>query len=139
MSETGGLAPFHLRSLSNNFPPASSRCTLDLFDKGVQLAQPAAAARALQSLYVLGSYNHGIRFWEAWSGICSRTSRHLTRVCLRVPRSQLESGSLIFPSKRLLAAAFHKKSNIFGIASSSSAPVTGPSIAFTHTLLKRRA
>jgi hypothetical protein len=59
--------------------------------------------------------------------------------CLRVPRSQLESGSLIFPSKRLLAAAFHKKSNIFGIASSSSAPVTGPSIAFTHTLLKRRA
>lgn len=27
----------------------------------------------LSVILVTGSYDHEIRFWEAWSGICSRT------------------------------------------------------------------
>ncbi|KAN0075274.1 WD40-repeat-containing domain protein [Tylopilus felleus] len=53
-------------------------------------------------ILVTGSYDHEIRFWEAWSGICSRT----------IARSG-ESGQVnrlaISPDKRLLAAAIHKK------------------------------
>ncbi|KAE9406739.1 WD40 repeat-like protein [Gymnopus androsaceus JB14] len=56
-------------------------------------------------ILVTGSYDHEIRFWEAWSGICSRT---ITRTG--------ESG-------RLLAAAIHKKVNIYDIASASSEPI----------------
>lgn len=37
-------------------------------------AQKANAARQDMSvILVTGSYDHEIRFWEAWSGICSRT------------------------------------------------------------------
>jgi G protein beta subunit-like protein len=65
---------------------------------------------------VTGSYDHEIRFWEAWSGICSRT---ITRTG--------ESGQVnrlaISPDKRLLAAAIHKKVNIYEINSASSDPV----------------
>ncbi|EPQ58379.1 WD40 repeat-like protein [Gloeophyllum trabeum ATCC 11539] len=65
---------------------------------------------------VTGSYDHEIRFWEAWSGICSRT----------ITRSG-ESGQInrlaISPDKRLLAAAIHKKVNIYDIASASSTPL----------------
>jgi len=66
---------------------------------------------------VTGSYDHEIRFWEAWSGICSRT----------IARSG-ESGQVnrlaISPDKRLLAAAIHKKVYIYEIASASSTPLT---------------
>ncbi len=35
---------------------------------------PAAPTRHDMSvILVTGSYDHDIRFWEAWSGICSRT------------------------------------------------------------------
>jgi len=65
---------------------------------------------------VTGSYDHEIRFWEAWSGICSRT---ITRTG--------ESGQVnrlaISPDKRLLAAAIHKKVNIYEINSASSDPI----------------
>jgi target of rapamycin complex subunit LST8 len=86
-------------------------------------AAPAPARHDMSVILVTGSYDHEIRFWEAWSGICSRTisrsgesgvrrnlpyptclpcspapaqpqltiiltasksSRHLTRVCVRV-------------------------------------------------------
>ncbi|KAG7086648.1 RNase P and RNase MRP subunit, variant 2 [Marasmius oreades] len=67
-------------------------------------------------ILVTGSYDHEIRFWEAWSGICSRT---ITRTG--------ESGQVnrlaISPDKRLLAAAIHKKVNIYDIASASSEPL----------------
>jgi len=63
-----------------------------------------------------GSYDHDIRFWEAWSGICSRT----------IARKE-ESGQInrlvISPDKRLLAAAIHKKINIYEVASTSSTPL----------------
>ncbi|KAF8590431.1 WD40 repeat-like protein [Ramaria rubella] len=63
---------------------------------------------------VTGSYDHEIRFWEAWSGICSRT----------IPRSG-ETGvrTHLHSFKRYLAAAIHKKVNIYDIGSSSSTPV----------------
>ncbi|TDL27307.1 WD40 repeat-like protein [Rickenella mellea] len=70
----------------------------------------------LSVILVTGSYDHEIRFWEAWSGICSRT----------IARSG-ESGQVnrlaISPDKRLLAAAIHKKVNIYEIASSSNTPI----------------
>ncbi|KAI0647234.1 WD40 repeat-like protein [Trametes meyenii] len=80
-------------------------------------AASASAARADMSvILVTGSYDHEIRFWEAWSGICSRT----------IPRAG-ESGQVnrlaISPDKRLLAAAIHKKAYIYEIA---AAPPAGP-------------
>jgi hypothetical protein len=51
-----------------------------LFAKGIPImpTQPAAPAPAparhdMSVILVTGSYDHEIRFWEAWSGICSRT------------------------------------------------------------------
>jgi len=67
-------------------------------------------------ILVTGSYDHDIRFWEAWSGICSRT----------IARKE-ESGQVnrlaISPDKRLLAAAIHKKVNVYEVASTSSTPL----------------
>ncbi|KAH6918722.1 WD40-repeat-containing domain protein [Coprinopsis sp. MPI-PUGE-AT-0042] len=61
-------------------------------------------------ILVTGSYDHEIRFWEAWSGICSRT----------IARTG-ETG--ISHSKRLLAAAIHKKVHIYEIGSPSNEPL----------------
>ncbi len=36
-------------------------------------AAPAPARHDMSVILVTGSYDHEIRFWEAWSGICSRT------------------------------------------------------------------
>jgi G protein beta subunit-like protein len=52
--------------------------------------QPAAPAprHDMSVILVTGSYDHEIRFWEAWSGICSRTiARYLPiqRVLLSHP------------------------------------------------------
>jgi target of rapamycin complex subunit LST8 len=33
----------------------------------------ASARQDMSVILVTGSYDHEIRFWEAWSGICSRT------------------------------------------------------------------
>ncbi|KAI0741670.1 WD40 repeat-like protein [Daedaleopsis nitida] len=71
-------------------------------------------------ILVTGSYDHEIRFWEAWSGICSRT----------IPRAA-ESGQVnrlaISSDKRFLAAAIHKKAYIYDIA---AAPAAGPVAIF---------
>ncbi|KAG5638155.1 hypothetical protein H0H81_001540 [Sphagnurus paluster] len=67
-------------------------------------------------ILVTGSYDHEIRFWEAWSGICSRT-------IARTGEAGQVNRLAISPDKRLLAAAIHKKVRIYEIASSSSDPV----------------
>ena len=36
-------------------------------------SKSSAARQDLSVILVTGSYDHEIRFWEAWSGICSRT------------------------------------------------------------------
>src|SRR6266404_7837074 len=38
-----------------------------------QPAPPPSARHDMSVILVTGSYDHEIRFWEAWSGICSRT------------------------------------------------------------------
>ncbi|TRM62718.1 WD40-repeat-containing domain protein [Schizophyllum amplum] len=65
---------------------------------------------------VTGSYDHEIRFWEAWSGICSRTIS-------RAGESGQVNRLAISPDKQFLAAAIHKKVNIYEIASTSNEPV----------------
>ncbi|KZT57492.1 WD40 repeat-like protein [Calocera cornea HHB12733] len=66
----------------------------------------------LSVILVTGSYDHEIRFWEAWSGICSRTIPgvgQINRLC-------------ISPDKRFVAAAVHKKVHIYEIGSASTQP-----------------
>ncbi|TGZ84075.1 WD40 repeat-like protein [Ascodesmis nigricans] len=59
-------------------------------------------------------YDHTIRFWEALSGICSRTIQHtdsqVNRLC-------------ISPDKRFLAAAGHTSVRLYDIKSSNPNPV----------------
>jgi len=80
------------------------------------LGKSSSGRQDLSVILVTGSYDHEIRFWEAWSGICSRT----------IARSG-ESGQVnrlaISPDKRLLAAAIHKKVNIYEISSPSNTPL----------------
>lgn len=49
-----------------------------------QAAQAASAAQqdALSVILVTGGYDNTIRFWEAWSGVCSRTINHQEHVSL---------------------------------------------------------
>lgn len=59
-------------------------------------------------------YDHTIRFWEALSGICSRTIQHadsqVNRLC-------------ISPDKRFLAAAGHVNVKLYDIKSTNPSPV----------------
>ncbi|KAI5895454.1 WD40-repeat-containing domain protein [Schizophyllum commune] len=64
---------------------------------------------------VTGSYDHDIRFWEAWSGICSRTIS-------RAGETGQVNRLAISPDKRFLAAAIHKKVNIYEINNTSNEP-----------------
>ncbi|KAF2398963.1 WD-repeat protein-like protein pop3 [Trichodelitschia bisporula] len=59
-------------------------------------------------------YDHTIRFWEALSGICSRTIPH--------PDSQVNR-LCISPDKRYLAAAGHHTVKLYDIKSSNAADV----------------
>ncbi|EAU84105.2 hypothetical protein CC1G_06967 [Coprinopsis cinerea okayama7 len=75
-------------------------------------------------ILVTGSYDHEIRFWEAWSGICSRT-------IARTGETGQVNRLAISPDKRLLAAAIHKKVNIYEIGS----PLNEPLVTFeSHTM-----
>ncbi|KIK25346.1 hypothetical protein PISMIDRAFT_9703 [Pisolithus microcarpus 441] len=70
-------------------------------------------------ILVTGSYDHEIGFWEAWSGICSRT------ISRSGEAGQVHKLSLaVSPDKCLLAAAIYKKVYIYETASSSSTPLT---------------
>ncbi|KAJ7093241.1 WD40 repeat-like protein [Mycena epipterygia] len=75
-----------------------------------------AARHDMSVILVTGSYDHEIRFWEAWSGICSRT-------IARTGEAGQVNRLAISPDKRLLAAAIHKKVNIYEIGSASSDPI----------------
>ncbi|KAE8354867.1 quinon protein alcohol dehydrogenase-like superfamily [Aspergillus coremiiformis] len=59
-------------------------------------------------------YDHTIRFWEALSGICSRTIQH--------PDSQVNR-LCITPDKRYLAAAGHNNVKLYDIKSTNPNPV----------------
>lgn len=67
-----------------------------------------------QILLATAGYDHTIRFWEALSGICSRTIQH--------PDSQVNR-LCISPDKRYLAAAGHHTVKLYDIKSTNPAPV----------------
>ena len=48
---------------------------------------PGQAAQDMSVILVTGSYDHEIRFWEAWSGICSRTITRSGESGVRSPLS----------------------------------------------------
>ncbi|MCO5583302.1 hypothetical protein L7F22_037212 [Adiantum nelumboides] len=88
--------------------------------------QQAAAAQAatndtLSVVLVTAGYDHTIRFWEAWSGICSRTIQHADSQVNRLA---------ISPDKRYLAAAGNNQVRLYdtshgGISASVSGSGTG--------------
>jgi hypothetical protein len=53
----------HNNALYNQAPPPQSPVN----------PQQSGGQQDLSVVLVTGSYDHEIRFWEAWSGICSRT------------------------------------------------------------------
>ena len=61
----------------------------------------------------VAGYDHTIRFWEALSGICSRTIQH--------PESQVNR-LCISPDKKLLAAAGHEDVKLYDIRSTNPSP-----------------
>ncbi|KAJ3522482.1 hypothetical protein NM208_g12839 [Fusarium decemcellulare] len=64
--------------------------------------------------HVTAGYDHTIRFWEALSGICSRTIQH--------PDSQVNR-LCISPDKRYLAAAGHHTVKLYDIKSTNPNPL----------------
>lgn len=48
-------------------------------------AAASAQQEALSVILVTGGYDNTIRFWEAWSGVCSKTLNHQEHV--RSPRN----------------------------------------------------
>jgi len=130
----------------------------------------APAWHGMTVILVTGFYDHDheIRFWEAWSGMCSRGvsrsgeawspiqavaflqpmvfySKSIVSQSLQIASTacipvSTRSPNPILYSKRLLAAAIHKKVDIEHqekaralpmIASSPSTPMFGSSISFT--------
>ncbi|RUS24852.1 WD repeat-containing protein wat1 [Jimgerdemannia flammicorona] len=66
-------------------------------------------------ILVTAGYDHTIRFWEALSGICSRTIQH--------PDSQVNR-LCISPDKRYLAAAGNHHVRLYDINSTNPNPIT---------------
>ncbi|KAG2180089.1 hypothetical protein INT43_003877 [Umbelopsis isabellina] len=66
-------------------------------------------------ILVTAGYDNTIRFWEALSGICSRTIQH--------PNSQVNR-LCISPDKRYLAAAGNHSVRLYDINSSNPKPIT---------------
>ncbi|KDN45753.1 WD40 repeat-like protein [Tilletiaria anomala UBC 951] len=77
-------------------PVSAARASPSADTAAAAAAAAAAQQDALSVLLVTAGYDHTIRFWEAWSGICSRTIQH--------PDSQVNRLA-ISPDKRWLAAA----------------------------------
>ncbi|UZJ57445.1 hypothetical protein CBS101457_006765 [Exobasidium rhododendri] len=81
----------------------------------------SAAADTLSVILVTAGYDHSIRFWEAWSGNCSRTVVHENTQINRLA---------ISPDKRFLAAAAHNHVKLYdcshgGLGSTSNAGGSG--------------
>ncbi|KAK3065548.1 hypothetical protein LTS18_000025 [Coniosporium uncinatum] len=80
-----------------------------------RVPEPApSSAPDMSVILCTAGYDHTIRFWEALSGICSRTIPH--------PDSQVNR-LCISPDKRWLAAAGHHTVKLYDIKSSNPSPV----------------
>lgn len=64
----------------------------------------STGADTLSVILVTAGYDHTIRFWEAWSGVCSRTVQHADSQVNRLA---------ISPDKRFLAAAAHNHVRLY--------------------------
>ncbi|GAA5886612.1 hypothetical protein JCM3774_003681, partial [Rhodotorula dairenensis] len=80
-----------------------------------QPPQQSAAADALSVILVTGSYDGTIRYWEAWSGICSRTIQ---------TQDHQPNRLAISPDKRFLAAAGVNTVKLYDVAHSAAASST---------------
>ncbi|KAI5479197.1 hypothetical protein MNV49_004058 [Pseudohyphozyma bogoriensis] len=92
-------------------------------------AQASSAQQdALSVILVTGGYDNTIRFWEAWSGVCSRTLNHQEHQVNRLS---------ISPDKRFLAAGGNGTVKLYDIATSaagSGGANVGPLVTLTgHT------
>lgn len=64
-------------------PSSSSAATANHASPSASTAASASSAAqqdALSVILVTGGYDNTIRFWEAWSGVCSRTLNHQEHV-----------------------------------------------------------
>jgi G protein beta subunit-like protein len=75
---------------------------------------PAQNEQNNSVILVTAGYDHTIRFWEALSGICSRTIQHAD--------SQVNRLS-ISPDKRYLAAAGNQHVRLYDVNSNNPNPV----------------
>ncbi|WFD41333.1 TOR complex subunit lst8 [Malassezia japonica] len=86
--------------------PASAANSSSFLDTPAQAAANATEQMedALSVILVTAGYDHTIRFWEAWSGVCSHTIQH--------PDSQVNRLA-ISPDKKLLAAACYNTVRLY--------------------------
>ncbi|KAI2625680.1 quinon protein alcohol dehydrogenase-like superfamily [Hypoxylon sp. NC1633] len=96
--------PYQSRQFPTSIPTLRLAC---LFDG--PFLKPAMSV-----ILCTAGYDHTIRFWEALSGICSRTIQH--------PDSQVNR-LCISPDKRFLAAAGHHTVKLYDIKSTNPNPL----------------
>ncbi|ORY59903.1 WD40-repeat-containing domain protein [Leucosporidium creatinivorum] len=100
-----------------HLPPQQSAQSVAAASAAAAQAQQQAAASAsaqqdaLSVILVTGGYDNTIRFWEAWSGVCSRTINHQEHQVNRLS---------ISPDKRFLAAAGNGTVKLYDIAATAS-------------------
>ncbi|GAA94044.1 uncharacterized protein L969DRAFT_92976 [Mixia osmundae IAM 14324] len=79
-----------------------------------------SAHDALSVILATGGYDNTIRFWEAWSGVCSRTIQH--------PESAVNRLA-ISPDKRFLAAAGNQHVRLYDVQHAGTTNSSGSSSA----------
>ncbi|RMJ21164.1 protein transport protein LST8 [Aspergillus sp. HF37] len=111
MSDLTGSSSASASNLDSDSISSATRAPADLS----ALAYGVAYGPAKMSVILCtAGYDHTIRFWEALSGICSRTIQH--------PDSQVNR-LCITPDKRYLAAAGHSNVKLYDIKSTNPNPV----------------
>ncbi|GAA5843717.1 hypothetical protein JCM11251_003473 [Rhodosporidiobolus azoricus] len=105
-----------------HLPPQTTHAT-----QQAQQTSASAAADALSVILVTGSYDGTVRYWEAWSGICSRTIQ---------TQDHQPNRLAISPDKRFLAVAGVGTVKLYDIPTSAAASNAnvGPLVTLTgHT------
>lgn len=109
-----------------NPPPTSASAAPHGHTHATHAQQPQsnAQADALSVILVTGSYDGTIRYWEAWSGICSRTIQ---------TQDHQPNRLAISPDKRFLAAAGVGTVKLYDVAQSAAASSTNVAPLVTLT------
>ncbi|CAL5873443.1 uncharacterized protein PFLUO_LOCUS7722 [Penicillium psychrofluorescens] len=122
MAESAPASFLFLQDLKTDSSPLESDCAVasssadsDELRPNISRPVPLLSTRSKMSVILCtAGYDHTIRFWEALSGICSRTIQH--------PDSQVNR-LCITPDKRYLAAAGHNNVKLYDIKSTNPNPV----------------